>query len=83
MPLLKTSISKDLALVDCLIGTVTVRGCRIDMVGGSMMLNSQETVCLGNGIDFWLHRTSSDYVIEDNYISRCYDCGCSIQSKGW
>lgn len=62
-----------------LIGTVTVRGCRIDMVGGSMMLNSQETVCLGNGIDFWLYRTSSDCIIEGNYISRCYDCGCSIQ----
>lgn len=62
-----------------LIGTCSVKGCRIDMVGGSMMLNSQETVCLGNGIDFWLYRTSEDCVIEGNYISRCYDCGCSIQ----
>lgn len=62
-----------------LIGTCSVKGCRIDMVGGSMMLNSQETVCLGNGIDFWLYRTSSDCIIEGNYISRCYDCGCSIQ----
>lgn len=62
-----------------LIGTSSVKGCRIDIVGGSMMLNSEENVCLGNGIDFWLYRTSADCIIEGNYISRCYDCGCSIQ----
>ncbi len=65
-----------------LIGTDTVINCRIDIIGGSMMLNSTENVCLGNGIGFWLYRTSSDCIIEDNYISRCYDCGCTIQGSG-
>lgn len=65
-----------------LIGTDTVMNCRIDIIGGSMMLNSTENVCLGNGIGFWLYRTSSDCIIENNYISRCYDCGCTIQGSG-
>ena len=66
-----------------LIGTCSVKDCRIDIAGGSQVIGKSvsEFVCLGNGIDFWLNRSSSDCIIEGNYISRCYDCGCSIQAS--
>lgn len=61
-------------------GKSSVKKCKIDMVGGSMMLNGDVTTCLGNGIDFWVGRDAYDCVIEGNYISCAYDCGCSIQA---
>lgn len=64
-----------------LYGTSCVRYCRVDAIGGSMMLPSKTSVCLGNGIDFWISRDATDCVIEGNYISRCYDCGGSIQGS--
>ena len=65
-----------------LYGTSNVRGCRVDVIGGSIMLTGSESVCLGNGIDFWISKDATDCVIEGNYISRCYDCGGSIQGDG-
>ena len=62
--------------------TCDVKNCRIDIIGGSMMLYGNNTVSLGNGIDFWLSKSASDCTIENNYISRCFDCGCSIQIIG-
>ena len=63
-----------------LFGSSNVRYCYVDIIGGSMMLGGSTTVCLGNGIDFWVSRDAYDCVIENNRISRCYDCGCSIQA---
>ena len=65
-----------------LYGSSNVRNCRIDVCGGSLMLGGKQSVCLGNGIDFWISRDAYNCVIEGNYISRCYDCGCSIQGSG-
>lgn len=65
-----------------LFGSSNVRNCRVDLIGGSMQLHWEVTTCLGNGIDFWVNEDAYDCVIEDNYISRCYDCGGSIQAIG-
>lgn len=61
-------------------GKSNVRNCKIDLVGGSMMLNGDVTTSLGNGIDFWVGKDAYDCVIEGNYISRAFDCGGSIQA---
>lgn len=58
-----------------------VHSCRVDMVGGSMM-HDKHFVCFGNGIDFWVSQDAYDCIIEDCYISRCFDCGGSIQASG-
>ena len=64
-----------------LFGSSNVRDCRVDLIGGSMMLHGKTTVCLGNGIDFWVSQDAYDCTIERNRISRCYDCGGSIQAS--
>lgn len=65
-------------------GTSNVRNCRIDVIGGSTMLHGRITTSLGNGIDFYVAQDANDCVIEGNYISRCFDCGGSIQAeKAW
>lgn len=65
-----------------LYGYSNVKGCNIDLIGGSMMLYGNTTVCLGNGVNIWVQEDINDCIIEDNYISRCYDCGCTIQCSG-
>lgn len=62
-------------------GTSTIRNCRIDMIGGSMMLYGRQTTSLGNGIDIYVQQNATDCLIENNYITRCFDCGCSIQAE--
>lgn len=62
-------------------GSSNVRGCRVDIIGGSTMTAGDYFAPFGNGIDFWVSRDAHDCIIEDCYISRCYDCGCSIQAR--
>lgn len=62
-------------------GTSTIRNCRVDMIGGSMMLYGRQTTSLGNGIDIYVQQNASNCLIEGNYITRCFDCGCSIQAE--
>lgn len=64
-----------------LFGKCQVKQCRIDVIGGSTMTAAGHFSPLGNGIDFWVSRDAYDCVIEDCYITRCYDCGCSIQAS--
>ena len=64
-----------------LFGSSNVRNCRVDIIGGSMMLGGDANTCLGNGIDFFVSSDAHDCIIENNYISRCYDCGGSIQGE--
>lgn len=66
-----------------LYGSSNVNNCRVDLIGGSMMLGGSVSTCLGNGIDFWISRDAYDCIIEGNYISRCFDCGSSIQGSGY
>lgn len=62
-------------------GTSTVRNCRVDVIGGSMMVYGRQTTSLGNGIDIYVDKDASDCLIEGNHITRCFDCGCSIQAE--
>lgn len=64
-----------------LFGKCQVKQCRVDVIGGSNMTAAGHFSPLGNGIDFWVSRDAYDCVIEDCYITRCYDCGCSIQAS--
>ena len=60
----------------------TIRDCRIDAIGGMMQIGSKNYVCLGNGIEFWVNlEPVEDCLVEDSYISRCYDCGMTIQGS--
>lgn len=62
-------------------GTSVIRDCRVDMIGGSMMLYGRQTTSLGNGIDIYVQKDASDCVIEGCHITRCFDSGCSIQAE--
>lgn len=62
-----------------------IKNCRIDAMGGNLFLtNIYGFVCAGNGIQFW----QGQFQLENstaigNYITRCYDCGITIQGDGW
>lgn len=57
-----------------------IRNCEIDVIGGRTQL-SPDYVCYGNGIEFWITEGLADCLVEHNIISRCYDCGCTIQGR--
>ena len=60
----------------------TIRNCRIDAIGGMMQIGVRNFVCLGNGIEFWINlEPVEDCVVDGCYISRCYDCGMTIQGS--
>ena len=67
-------------------GTKTViRNCKVDAMGGRIIPEGNSYNCYGNGIEFWVGGANDieNCVVEDCYISRCYDCGITIQgSKG-
>lgn len=58
--------------------TVTIRGCKIHHLGGSYLRNYQDgTVRYGNGVEVGIG--SSNWLVEDNEISECYDVGYTAQ----
>ena len=59
-----------------------IHDCRIDMIGGMMFEGYSTFCCLGNGIEFYVNQNISDSEVRDCYISRCYDCGITIQARG-
>lgn len=59
----------------------TIRNCEVDAIGGKAQITDEEYVCYGNGIEFWLANNISDCLVENNTISRCYDCACTIQGR--
>lgn len=58
-----------------------IRNCRLDAIGGRIIPGNNSYVCYGNGIEFYVSRTIEDYVVENCDISRCYDCGVTIQGS--
>lgn len=58
-----------------------IQNCEIDAIGGKIQVNNRYYVCYGNGIEFWITKDLSDCLIENNRISRCYDCACTIQGS--
>ena len=65
-------------------GTKTViRNCRVDAIGGRIIQEGDSYVCYGNGIEFWVsgELDSRDGLVENCYVTRCYDCGITIQGS--
>lgn len=62
----------------------TIRNCRIDAMGGRIIPEGKGYICYGNGIEFWIGGTNDkeDCLVENCYVSRCYDCGITIQGSG-
>lgn len=62
-----------------------IRNCKVDAMGGRIIPEGDGYNCYGNGIEFWVSGTRNveDCIVEDCHVSRCYDCGITIQgSKG-
>ena len=67
-----------------LAGTKTIiRNCRVDAIGGRIIPESDTYVCYGNGIEFWVsgELDTRDCIVENCYVTRCYDCGITIQGS--
>lgn len=64
--------------------TGRIRNCRIDAIGGNIFLtDTYGFVCSGNGIQYWDGQYALDNsLVKGNYITRCYDCGITIQGNG-
>ena len=58
-----------------------IRNARIDAIGGMIQLGASPFVCYGNGVEFYVANNISDCIVENCYISRCYDCACTIQGS--
>lgn len=59
---------------------VTIENCSIDIIGGRTFLGYPGFICYGNGIEFFVSEDIENCVVQNNYISRCYDCGVTIQA---
>ena len=60
----------------------TVRNCTIDVIGGSIQVGYSKYTRLGNGIEFYVSSNITGSLVEGCTISRCYDCGVTIQGSG-
>lgn len=56
-----------------------IKNCEIDGIGGMTQIGFQYFVSLGNGVEFYVSENIEDCVVEQCKISRCYDCGVTIQ----
>lgn len=56
-----------------------IRNCEVDIIGGRIIPEGDSYVCYGNGIEFWVSTPIEDCIVENSIISRCYDCGVTIQ----
>lgn len=59
-----------------------IHDCKIDMIGGMTFIGYSSYCSLGNGIEFYVNQDITDSEVRDCYISRCYDCGITIQAAG-
>jgi len=60
----------------------TIRNCELDAIGGRMQIGYDVYICYGNGIEFYVSKDIEDCIVENCVISRCYDCGITIQGSG-
>lgn len=58
-----------------------IRNCTIDAIGGRQAFSNLEFISYGNGIEFYVNESIENSIVENNYISRCYDCAVSIQAS--
>lgn len=57
-----------------------IRNCEIDAIGGMTQIGFQYFVSLGNGIEFYVSNNIENCLVENCKVSRCYDCGVTIQA---
>ena len=61
----------------------TIEDCSIDLIGGQNFIKDRWWSRLGNGIEFWADdKGVSGNTVLNCLISRCYDCGVTIQGNG-
>lgn len=58
-----------------------IRNCRLDIIGGRTQIGYVNYVCYGNGIEFYVSENIENCLVENCIISRCYDCGVTIQGS--
>ncbi len=58
-----------------------IRNCKIDAIGGMTPIGSTNFTALGNGVEFYVARDVDSCLVENCVISRCYDCGVTIQAS--
>lgn len=58
-----------------------IRNCCLDIIGGRTQIGYPSFVCYGNGIEFYVLEDIENCIVEHNIISRCYDCGVTIQGS--
>lgn len=58
-----------------------IKNCKIDAIGGRIIPEGNGYVCYGNGIEFYVGGAADieNCIVEACYVSRCYDCGITIQ----
>lgn len=56
-----------------------IRKCEIDAIGGMTQTGYENFTSLGNGIEFYVSTNITNCLVEQCKISRCYDCGITIQ----
>ena len=59
-----------------------IHDCKIDIIGGMTFVGYGSYCSFGNGIEFYVNQEITDSEVRDCYISRCYDCGITIQASG-
>ncbi len=59
----------------------TIRNCNIDAMGGMQAVGDDSFICYGNGIEFYVASDIEDCLVEKCRVSRCYDCGITIQAS--
>ena len=59
-----------------------IEDCNIDIIGGSILLDRQEWVRYGNGIEYWItEHAASNSLVRNCLISRTFDTGSTIQGS--
>lgn len=58
-----------------------IRNVSLDIIGGMTQLGYPEFICYGNGIEFYVSENIRNCLVENCSISRCYDCGITIQAS--
>lgn len=59
-----------------------IENCTVDVIGGSVQMNTPNWVRYGNGIEFWISASPlGNTVVRNCVISRTYDCGSTIQGS--
>lgn len=60
-----------------------IHHCMIDMIGGMTFVGYSQFCSLGNGVEFYVNQDITESEVHDCYITRCYDCGVTIQAAGY